>query len=241
MQLTYGSYTFDAGQAEITTEYETLWTDGGQPYAQRRTFHVLGKMSVSSQADATAKWNSLVNALAIPFKDLTLLQDGGAQSATVLLNAGSSTGVRVVSGPNLVEGRGAVYATYLPYSFTATAEYPLAGTNNLLLRFRETFTYEGGGPLYRHRPCLSGPFQRQLVYPQLPYAVTQEGEAVGYRGYPTPPAPRFPAAMAEPPNVRRLSPEKRGKIYQAYPIQWRVRFESVAPLVGLPTLWPMNQ
>jgi hypothetical protein len=135
---------------------------------------------------------------------------------------------------------GAEYATFRSFSFTAEAEYPLLGSQNLLLSWRETLSFSGGGPIYRHRLAINGAPQKQLVYPASIYTVNQSGQAEGYLTYPVAPAALWPFALKEQPKITRSTPTRKGPAaYQAYPVSWSYDFESAAPLLGLPSLWPI--
>ncbi len=236
MQVKYRSFGFTANSVGLTTDIQTLFNSGGQPYAQLKRFRCEGKLTVSSQADATSQWNALAAALAVPFGDLTLLNDDSS-TALILPNAGSITGVRVTSGPNMTSYQGAVWGTWVPFAFAAEAEYPLAGTANLLKSWRETLAFSGGGPLYAHMPAINGFPQKQLIYPAMPYACVQSGQIVGLYQYPAVPPPLFPFALKENPNIKPSSPTRKGFGYEDFAWDYSYSFEDAAPLVGLPNFW----
>ncbi len=240
MQLKYGSYAFDAGACKLATSSETLWNEGGQPYAQRRRIDVDGFLSANGQSAISAAMSALATALAIPYQDLNFYDDNGALTATALNNAASIGGVQVTSGPSFPDWRGNEFNQFRRFMFSAEAEYPITNTANLLLSFVEAMSFDGGGPIYGVRPALNGLPQRQLIYQFSVFKVAQEGRAVGYRKYPVPPAPRWPNALARSPNIRQESPQRRGKVkaaYDTYPISWSYNFESPTALTGFPSLW----
>ncbi len=240
MQLKYGTYQFDAGACKIATSMDILWNDGGQPYAQRRKIDVDGYLSANGQAAISTAMSALTTALSTPYQDLNFYQDDGALSATTLTNATSIGGVQITSGPNFPDWKGGEYGQFRRFTFSAEAEYPITNSANLLLSFAESMTFDGGGPVYAVRPALNGPPQRQLIYQFSVFKVVQEGRAVGYRKYPTPPVPRWPNALARSPNVRQESPQRRGKVkaaYDSYPISWVYNFESPTALTGFPSIW----
>ena len=238
MQLKYGTYSFDANATMVAASIRTTWNKGGQPFSQVRGLSVQGWLTGDGQAALTLAENALRTALAVPFKDLVLYHDDGSQSSLLLLNAGSLTGVRVVQGPDFATTQGPEFATIRTFSFACEAEYPLSGTATLLLDFHETLSFSGGGPIYAMRRAINGPPQRQLVYPQSEYRCTQQGRATGYRAYPVPQGPMFPAALKEAGSFTRQSPRRMGPhSWQEYPVEWRYEFESVGPLVGVPAVW----
>lgn len=237
VQLKYGSYAFDANATTLTSSSRTRVNEGGQQLSLVRSFSVQGYLSADGQAAVTTAMNALKAALATPYQDLTLLTDAGASSSDLLLNAGSLTGVLVTEGPTFGDSRGAEYATVRSFQFTAQAEYPVTGSQRLLVSFTESLSFSGGGPLYAVRRAINGPPQRQLIYPQTEYRCVQQGMAVGYRAYPVPPAPKFPQALRESPDVRQRSPRRMGNGYAEYPVEWTYVFESAGPLSAAPTLW----
>ncbi len=237
MELRYGSYAWDANATTLTASSRTRVNEGGQPLSLIRSFAVQGYLSADGQAAITTAMNALKAALAVPYQDLKLLTDAGANSSDLLLNAGSLTGVVVTEGPAFGDSRGAEYSTIRSFTFTAQAEYPLTGSQNLLVSFTESLSFGGGMPTYAMRPAINGPPQRQLIYPRTAYRCTQQGMAVGFRAYPTPAAAKFPAALKEAPEIRRRSPRRMGNGYAEYPVEWTYQFESVGPLVAVPTLW----
>lgn len=237
MQLKYGSYPFDSNTTLLSTQIFPQVNRGGQIYSQRKRFTIQGYLAGDGQAELTLKENALKTALARPYQDLLFLKDDGSASSEVLLNATSITGVLVTDGPHFQTTQGPEYATLRTFTFTAEAEYPVPEGSNYLLDFNETLSFEGGGPLYIHRRAINGPPQKQLVYPATEYKVTQTGRAIGYRAYPTPPAPKFPFALKESPKIDRGAPERKGNGYQGYEVTWTYVFESAGPLVALPTLW----
>lgn len=236
MRLILGAYSFDANANLVTTAVDVMWNQGGQPYAQKRSFSVEGYLSGDGQADLTQKENALRTAFAQSYPNLYFLQDSGQNSADILPNAGSITGVRITHFA-FPKANGPEYATIRSFSFTAEAEYPIPNTGNLLLNFTESLTFWGGGPIYAHRLAINGPPQKQLIYPQSTFSCTQVGMSVGYRAYPSVSPAKFPGALKEAPRISQKSPTRMGNGYQGYEVNWSYLFESAGPLVAVPTLW----
>lgn len=241
MQLVKGSYGFVVNATRFKIDVQPLMNRGGQFYAKKIRWDVSGDFPVSSQLDATQKMSLLENVLSRPNEDLTFYNDSGGIAAR-LPNLGSITGTRFF-GPTWPDSMGPMWATLQRFQFYAEAEYPYPAAVNALLWFSETLDFVGGGPIRKHRLALNTPPQRQLVYLYSIYQVTQHGEASGYAGYPTPPAPIFPDALMRNPNFTRTGPERVGNLSQAlaghqgYKISWNYYFESATPLVGVPNLW----
>jgi hypothetical protein len=237
MQLKYGSYPFLSGGCDIRARLRTNLNKAGQPYSTRQSCDVSGFLQGSGQADITAQMNALASALAIPYQDLIFYRDDGGASATGLLNAPSLSGVIITRGPEFLTNQGGEYSTYRKFEFTAEAEYPLAGSQGLLLSFTESLRFRGGLAKRTIMLAVSGPHQAQTIYPTTPYEVVQQGEAVGYRSYPVTPGPIWPSALIESPDNELVTPERQPKGYQGYKTTWSYRFMSLKPLRGSPTLW----
>lgn len=238
MRITYGSYQCDENATTLQSSQRTNINNGGQPYSVTRRFDVQGYLAGSSQAAIATAQAALKAALDVPYQDLKLLLDSGANSADVLLNQGSISGVKIVEGPSFTDTMGPEYATLRSFRFSAEAEYPLSGTALILLDWQETLTFSGGGPIYTHRPAINGPPQKQLVYPASVFRCQQQGQAVGYLAYPLPSPPKFPSALMQAPEIRRTAPKRKGPgRHEGYTISWSYSFESGSALVGLPTLW----
>ncbi len=178
MQLKIGSYPFLANACDIQARFVTLKNKGGQPYASRQALDVTGFLQGTGQADITAKMNALASALATPYQDIVFYQDDGiTPAATALYNNPSISGVIVTRGPEFKKNQGGEYSNYRTFEFTAEAEYPLAGSQDLLLDFRERIVATGGLPLRTIMLAVAGPHQEQIIYEQLPFELTQEGLA----------------------------------------------------------------
>lgn len=238
MLLKYGTYAFNASACKVTTEAEMVYNQGGQPLAVRRRLHVDGYMDGDDQATITTNLAALDAALKVPYLDLILYgDDGTTESAIQLKNAGSITGVQIRQAMSLPVADGAMYVTTEKFVFSAEAEYPLAGTSGLLRSWVETLSLSGGGQLRDVFPCTNAPPQEQQLWPAMPYEAQQSGVIVGYRAYPTAPAPIFPAALTKAGSFSRKGPKRMGNGFQEYPLEYAYSFKSASPLVGLPNAW----
>lgn len=240
MQLSYGDHTFDANSLWPFWSRRVVRNDAGFPLYETITLNIRGYLSAVGQSAITTAINDLRAALKIPYKDLAFKHDDASNSAHILRQTGSISGVVIIDGPHFTGQHGAEYATQREFEFTAEADYPLSNTTKKLVSFFESLTTMGGYPLYVCREALNGPPQRSLVYPRTTCTVIQSGKAVGFRDYPTPPPPLFPQALRGGRDGVRITPgtpERRGDNYINYPISWEYLFESPTPLVGTPTLW----
>lgn len=238
MYLKVGSYQFDANATGLTTSTDLLLNGYGRPLSKQVKLTVDGFLAASGQAAISTAMDALTAALHTPFQDIIFYHDDATESALYLKNNGSISGVRVTRGPVWLEYRGADHATQKKFMFEAAAEYPTAGSANLLMRYTERLEFEGGGPLYIVRPAKRGPAQRQQVYQSTPYIVTQIGEAVGYTAYPPKPLIIWPGKLKQAPKEVMTTPERVGPNgYQGHTRSWSVVYESEVPLIGTPHLW----
>lgn len=242
MQLVYGSSSFDANSVWPLVQRELVRDDAERPYKVRMTVHVEGYLTASGQTNLMILESAFLTAMSRQYQNLVFYHDNAStQSPSItMLNSTSLTGVRI-SDVFIGSKYGAEYATQRYFRFTATADYALTGTAENLLAFRESVTLSGGLPKFVCRPALNGPPQRQLTWLQTPFRAVQEGEAVGFLAWPTPPAPIFPQFLSgDDCPVRRSSPRRTGINYQEWPVAWQYIYESPAPLVGVPNLWPLG-
>lgn len=239
MQLFVGTYGFPVNATQIGATIETLINEGGQFYAQKKSLHVSGYLSVNGQTDSALQEAALRTALAIPYQNILFKNDDGTLSALGLVNLGSNTGVRITH-VDFPTTQGPEIATIRSFAFTAEAEYPYPLSAALLLSFTETLTFEGGLPIFAHRLAIDGPNQKQLVWPQDTFRATQAGTIVGYRAPPNVlvyAPPKWPYALKQAARISTTSPKRKGFGYEGYGVTYSYEFEDVAPLVGLPTLW----
>lgn len=234
----YGSYSWDFNSTTVSHGINIQWNAGDQPYSAQHKIDVEGYLSFNGQAAGTIAINLMYAAMKKPYQNLVLSIDSGADSFHSLRNTPDCiSGVRITSGPLFDKTTGAEYNTERFFKFTAEAEYILAGTQNFLIEFEETLSFSGGGPLYDIKPALVGPPQKQLLFEQTPYVCIQSGHSVGYTQRPNPMPPLFPDALMKSPDVRKVSPRRRGRGYQNFGISWNYEFKSIGPLSGEPNRW----
>lgn len=236
MQAKYGTYAFAAGSVKTAFSLDTRFNAGGQPFETDMRIAVDGYLYASGQSAIQQAVSALRTALSRPYQDFVVYRDDGSPSDMALYNATSTTGV-VVKNLRFPDSVGNEYGEFRHFAFEVMASYPATGTAGLLTSFRESLSFSGGGPIYRHLMAINGKPQKQLVYPSSIYRVVQEGEAVGYLSQPTPPSPIWPTALMESPDLGVDSPQRRGKLYTDFRVTWRYNFESADPLVGTPNIW----
>jgi hypothetical protein len=224
---------------EVATEIETVRNEQGVPTSQRRVFRLAGELLAEGQPNVSALMRSLEAALAVPYQDLILYQDDGAESATVLKNAGSLTGVICTQGPGYPSSAANEYVNQRAFTATFEAEYPLPGSGNFLTAYTETIRWWGGGPVRTVEPAVSGPPYEAILWAATAYEATQSGQATAYQGFwPVAVAPIWPLKLRQAPVIQRTSPRRKGRGLQDYSISWEYQFVSATPLIGLPHLPP---
>jgi hypothetical protein len=243
MQLWFGPYGFPVNGMAIGSRIQNMPNKAQITLKRKVIMSVSGSLLATlgtsfPQQDLTAQTILLTQALSNNYFDLVLRNDDGSLSATILLNAGSLTGVVITEGPDFPGKPGdADYATQRRFSFTAMAEYVNIKAQTALENFSESLDFSGGLPLYVMCRAVNGLPQRQQTYAFTEFCCTQSGSAVGLLAFPTPPGPKFPSCLKEAPRIKRSGPERVGNTFQNYGISWTYVFESVTPMVGAPTLW----
>lgn len=238
MHLSVGSYDFDANSAKVAGVSKLRFNSASQQLSRITQLRVEGYLSASGQAALTSAQQALQVALTVPFPDIIFYQDDGTtESATVLKNEGSTSGVRIIDGPNFRGEQGAEYSTFRKFDFTAEAEYQV-GPSNRLTSYHEQVELSGGGPMYIVAPAKRGGAQRQRLYEFTPYRVVQRGEAYGYLEYPPDPVILFPDRLREAPQITPIAPRRVGPVaYEEWGKAWNIMYESEFPLPALPNLW----
>lgn len=237
MQVKFGSYDFVAGACRIATRTVAELDGKKQPYLYTNEIDVTGRVYGTGDTECSTKENELRRGLAQRRVDFGLLQRDGQPSASYWTNAETINGNIVVRGPDFGGTTAAEYCFYREFSFTVRNQVPVADIANAILEFRESVTYDGGDPEFAMKRAINAKPQKQLVWFQTEYRVTQSGRAVGYRNYPNPARFLFPGDREKSPQYVRDSPERDGDKYVRFPITWQYSFISDSPLVGLPNRW----
>lgn len=244
MILKYGSYAHALGEATIVITVTPLFNEQRAHYANRERWEIAGFLQAATPQALTAAINTMQAAYGLPDQSLALyLSDGVTLTSHAISAADTLDGVRVVSGPNFPQGRGAEYSTFRSYQIIVEADRPLASADpdpySALLAWEETIVLSGGGQRFVYLQTLYGLPQKQLVAAATPFRATQQGRAIGLFVYPLAPPPIWPAAEhIDQRKVSRKSPrsfdQERGS--SEFETTWTYSFESEAPLIGNPTI-----
>jgi hypothetical protein len=244
MILKYGNYAHALGEATIVIGVQPLFNEQGTRYAERERWEISGFLQASTTTALTAAINAMKAAYALPNQELGLyLGDGHTLSSHYIRPSDTLAGIRVISGPNFPQGRGAEYSTFRSYQIVLEADRPVDESAHdpdaTLLAWEETLTFTGGGPRFVYLQTLLGLPQKQIVAAATPFRVTQQGRAVGQSLYPPPATPLWP--IAEHVDDRKLTRKSPRASTPAggpteYEVTWQYVFESESPLVGNPTI-----
>jgi hypothetical protein len=242
MYLKYGNYQHAVGEVAIAISKQALFSEAGLPRGVRERWDVQGQLHAENQAALSAAIDALRAAYAVQGLDLGFYFDDGQPSSHRILSAETNGGVRIVAPPSFPQGRGAEYTTFR--NFTLSLEAELLDPQASLISWSETINLQGGGPQFGFLEPINGPPVKQLLKQSTTYHATQAGQATGMRGYPAVPPPIWPdAEHVNRRQIRYELPQRAGPpgnpTFTNYRVSWTYTFEHSAPLVGLPTNWPL--
>lgn len=209
---------------------------GGDTLKVRRSWQINGQLQANDYVSLQAAKAVLEAAYAVPYPDLYLWHNDGVTLHDSILNAGSTTGVRITSGPNYPTGQGAQGGTFLDYTIMAEASFEATTNADFLESFQETLTEAGGTRRIIVVETVDGDPVPQLLNAKTKYRYTQSGSAVGRFGYPPSPNPLWPEWLTDR-NIVRVSPRREGRNLVGYAINWTYTYESPGPLPGNPNIW----
>jgi len=244
MYLRYGSYTHALQEARVTITRHPLRDAAGVLYGYRERWLIEGRMVAADAGAISAALTELESAYSIGDLDLVLLlPDGVTESSHHLMSAACIGGTKIAQPVSYPLGAGAEYSTFRTYSVAIEGDVPLAPSQSPILAWQETLAFSGtGGPRIVAIECRNGPPQMQTVSQRTPVRVVQSGRAVGYRQYPAPPGPIWPALeQADLRRVHLTSPRTSGsgasRDLEHFEIIWSYSFLSPVALAG----WPHSQ
>lgn len=242
MQLVCGSYTIDG----ITIDaFNRVMIRSDRGYAQRLrvTLSVRGELLTESQGAMTAAMEGLLRAVSADYADVVIKDDDGNVTPFKLLNSETIDGVKLVQPPTFTDLGGAIYALRVPFSIAWEADFKpdsvVNGTGQPnVLEYGETLTFSGnGGPLKAITLTPRGePIESTLAL-RTPYFATQSGSIRTLGPVTSYPRPIWPEKLVGPASSTALTaPVIRNGVPESYGAQWSYQFQSITPLVGLPTV-----
>lgn len=242
MYLKYGGYPHTSGEAAFSISRDGQFSPEGvyQGYVER--WDISGRLHAADVASLSAAITALQAAYALQGQDIGLYNDDHSPTAHRMLNSQTVGGIRVVRQPSFPESQGAEYTTFRSYSIGVEGEF--LDLESGIVNWTEVVNFEGGGPVYVHLKPINGVAQKQVSIQNDTFRATQAGSAVGYLGYPNPPAPLWPSDLVRAPAISRKTPRRKGprgsQLFVEYEVSWNYAFESVAPLTGGPTPPPSS-
>lgn len=207
---------------------------------------VEGFLQADTQALLGTAIQRLESAYAKERQDAYLLFDDRRRTKHAMLSRWCLGGVKVTEPPWYPASAGGEYTTYRSFQLSLEGLH-YAGLSPLIdddpsetMEWEQTFTEIGtGGPRFVLLETRNGPPQKQRVAERSVVRAVQAGHAVGRTGYPSFPAPLFPAdEHVEQRQRTRVSPKTVDKDKTDYAIQWSYSFESTGPLGGKPGSGP---
>lgn len=239
MRLYYGSYAHDENEATVSITKTVIETEAGTPFEVVHTWAITGRIIADTTAAVVDKLVLLERAYGYWGRDARLVAGDGTVCHS-LVNAGSTSGVKVPAPPSYPDGSGAQLSTFRDYQIQLTATYPAFGGLGAIRSWSETLTFSGGRPVrnvMRTKNTLPVVWVDSAI---TPYRATQVGSAVGVYGYPPVPPPLWPLALVglEPERVAHTSPRTQRGRFIDFPVSWAYQFASPVPLIGLPNAMP---
>jgi hypothetical protein len=190
-----GSYIHDQSSVGVRVEYFSLFDQMKRRMGEKIRFTLVGVLRATSQAALTTKINALFNAYQTDYEDVGLyLDDGTTPTSHVIDSSATWTGVKVVSGPNFINGPWSgqpEYANQRTYFIVLEAE---TRSGSGTYAWKERLLIKGtGAAKWVYSPQQIGDPQLQTLQTNTSFWYIQEGTAVSHgTGFVAPPDPLFP-------------------------------------------------
>jgi hypothetical protein len=236
MNLVYGNYAHDVGEAEVSIFREGVCSELGVMYAVKERWNIQGRLHASNVSAVNAAVAALLEAYS--YNGLDIYIDG---SSHVMRSADTINGTRVVVPPSFPKGSGGENTTYRNYALAVEGEFPYVG-NSILLSYAETLSFRGTGDEdWGYLELRNGPPQRQVFTEQTVVYARQSGTAVCvpdsiHRNDPgfywAAPPPIWP--QYEHRNRRELNKVLPSNQYGQRVTTWSYYFSADVPLAGFP-------
>lgn len=199
MRARYGSYWHERNELAVRIEYRSKFDTFQRRMGEDIRVVIIGRKKADSQAALTTKLNDLFTAYQSDYQSFELfLDDDTTQTNRILINSGTFGGVKVISGPNSLDGDGiwgrrVDYANQAAYAIVLGAQ---TRTGSGQYSFRERLLVKGtGAEKWKYSPQISGDPQRQTMQTNTSFWYIQEGTAVGRTAYIAPNPPLYPSIV----------------------------------------------
>ncbi len=242
MYLKYGTYQHADNETSVVISKDAMFAPGGMIRGVRERWTIQGRLQAADQASLTTAIDQLTAAYSLQNQDVAFYTDDDQPTSHAIDSAATNGGVRVIVPPSFPEGRGAEYSTFRNYTVVLEAEVLDPGAT--IINWHESISFSGGGSQFAFLETIDGAPHKQLLKQSTTYHATQSGEATGMLNYPTPAVPLWPGAEhTDRRQLRYDLPQRSGPsgqpTYTHYKVSWSYTFEDGAPLVGLPSAWPV--
>lgn len=196
MRAKYGTYWHDRNELAVRMEYRAKFDTFQRRIGEDIRVTIIGRKKANSQAALTTALNNLFNAYQSDYLDFVLyLDDDVTPTNRILINSGTFGGVKVIAGPNMLDGKG-IWGQRPDYAGQA-AYYIVLGASTRVgsgqYAYQERLLIKGtGAAKWRYSPQITGAPQSQILQDQTSFWYIQEGSAVGRDAYLSPNAPLYP-------------------------------------------------
>ncbi len=232
----YGNYSHDPGEVEYSIMRGSVETERREVYQDNVTVTLNGRLFAESSSEIERKLKALLAAYAKQKQDFAIIVNR-QKSVLNMRSQDTISGIRVVQQPAFPTNRLAAHVTYLDYTVQLQWETLLPSAALALRSFRETLTFEGGGPTFGHLETIDALPQKQQTRRFTIYTAQQTGSAVGLFTRPRLPPPIWPGALTKAPRRTLDNGTLVGNTQTDLGIQWDYTFESAYPLFGVPHRW----
>lgn len=241
MILKWGAYVHAQDECGIKVEYQSIFDQFNRRIGEFRTYHIMGWIKGTSQSDLTTKLTALEAAYATDYRDLTLYLNNGTTPTVHSLESADCFGGTKVVGFGYMDGpwkMGTEYANRRTFWAIVKGEVRVGDG---IYQYREKLEVKGvGGIKWRFIPQINGVAELQTLQTDTPFFYIQQGRAVGFTAYPTPPAALFPSAVHnelisiiyETPEEVRYDGVTQTNLL--YPVSWSYVMETTTSQTGVP-------
>ncbi len=197
MRARYGSYWHERNELAVRMEYRAKFDTFERRIGEDVRVTIIGRKKADSQADLTTKLNALFTAYQSDYLDFELfLDDDTTQTNRILINSGTFGGVKVINGPNSLDGDG-IWGRRVDYANQAAYYIVLGATTRTgdgTYAYKERLLVKGtGAAKWRYSPQISGDPQQQTLQTNTSFWYIQEGMIVGRDAYLSPNPPLYPS------------------------------------------------
>lgn len=194
MRAKYGAHWHAHSEVGIRMERQWIFDGFNRRHGQKVRATIIGVLRADNQAGLITKMADLETAYDSDYQDFNFyLDDSTTETAIQINNADTFGGVKVVAGPNWINGPWSgrpEFANQKTYYIVLQAEIRYGFG---LAAWKQRLVIRGtGAPKWKYSPQMVGDPQRQTLQTSTSFHYIQEGSAVGHDDYIQPPGPLFP-------------------------------------------------